>query len=400
MSEERDAVPYDRVAAFLSEPRLKPFLNEADGDYEKALLYYEWNVRMSGEAMLYLSQLEVMIRNAMDRELASYFHESERGMPWFDVLFAGASETDQDGRDRQSANFQDAKRTLLKEEGDLRKEGNRNTLRMTRDQILARQTFGTWDAFLLPKYEDLWREALHKAFPNAHATRKDVRDELVKIRNFRNKVAHNDSLRKVNVPRQMNRIMKVAGWISEDGRKWLKSLSSWKDVYSECPVMPNDVLVVAAKTAWDIYRKKPFYVCQPGRYFREDAKWLAFYENSVIHNVVPRILDVRDNVEWSDENAAELLQSDDPEEKRLGKFIRWTLNEQQEFEFNGDVYKVLFLTSYEEPEGKRENLVLPHDVPHQSHGKGTGFTRRQRYVPSKALEVANNTEELVSNFMD
>jgi hypothetical protein len=50
---------------------------------------------------------------------------------------------------------------------------------------------------------------------------------------------------------------------------------------------PKNVAVVPAKDAWDEYLDYGAYVCQPGRPFRTPPKYLAFYKENEILDLVP-----------------------------------------------------------------------------------------------------------------
>ena len=52
---------------------------------------------------------------------------------------------------------------------------------------------------------------------------------------------------------------------------------------------PTDVLIVAANIAYGEYKDLGFYVCQPGRRFREGISRIAFYADGEIKPEVPAI---------------------------------------------------------------------------------------------------------------
>jgi hypothetical protein len=60
----------------------------------------------------------------------------------------------------------------------------------------------------------------------------------------------------------------------------------------------QDVVVVAARNAYDFYRRWSAYVCQAGRTFRPDLRRLGFYRRLHIEREVPEILLRRDDVEF------------------------------------------------------------------------------------------------------
>lgn len=60
-------------------------------------------------------------------------------------------------------------------------------------------------------------------------------------------------------------------------------------------VIVKDTVVVAARDAWPEYQKYGAYICQAGRAFR-DVSYVAFYTKGKIQVLVPRIMEVQDEV--------------------------------------------------------------------------------------------------------
>ncbi|KIC58176.1 hypothetical protein [Microbacterium hominis] len=54
---------------FVGDARLQRLLGDADGDIARAHELFEWNVRASGAAMEAIHVFELVLRNAIDREL-------------------------------------------------------------------------------------------------------------------------------------------------------------------------------------------------------------------------------------------------------------------------------------------------------------------------------------------
>lgn len=71
------------LLAFITKPRLQPYLQTCEGDLSLALDLYAWNTRMAAACLPMLSQTEILLRNALDEQLKEYFDEATRGIPWF-----------------------------------------------------------------------------------------------------------------------------------------------------------------------------------------------------------------------------------------------------------------------------------------------------------------------------
>lgn len=90
---------------------------------------------MSAAAFETVGHFEVLLRNAIDRELSSYFEERERGIPWFLVQPPMTQETS-----AHIAAVRDRLRSLGHD---------------SRHQVIAGLSFGFWSGMLGSRYEAL-----------------------------------------------------------------------------------------------------------------------------------------------------------------------------------------------------------------------------------------------------
>lgn len=142
----------------------------------------------------------------------------------------------------------------------------------------------------------------------------------------------------------------------------------------------NDVVVVAARRAWNAYNKNCAYICQPNRSFRR-VKRIGFYSEGSICPLVPMILEKYDDV----------LLERGANEGALGELVDRILvgDEKRAGQRN-----MIFLLSA--PDAS-ETLDLGQSIPNDKKsktGKNTAFTMSQRYVTSEALVVAKKTTDL------
>ncbi len=143
---------------------------------------------------------------------------------------------------------------------------------------------------------------------------------------------------------------------------------------------PNDVVIVAARSAWQEYNDIHAYVCQPNRSFQQVTR-VGFYSQGLIYPLVPRILETHDDVE---------LQRD-THTGALGVLVDQILDQNRRQ--LGERYKVILLSG---PESE-DTLKLPQSVPNDKKsksGKTTAFTMGHRYVSSEALLEAQTTSDL------
>lgn len=143
---------------------------------------------------------------------------------------------------------------------------------------------------------------------------------------------------------------------------------------------PNDVVVVAARSAWLEYNDLHAYVCQPNRSFQHVTR-LGFYSKGVIYPLVPKIVESIDDVEMKR----------DAYDGSLGTLVNQLLDENRREE--GRRFKVMLLSAPDSPDTLKLNNSIPNDKRSKT-GKPTAFTMGQRYVSSEALLQATTTSDL------
>jgi hypothetical protein len=342
-----------------------PYVTAAGGDDERALELYEWSARMASAAFETVAHLEVLVRNSIDGALAEHTNEQQCGIPWF------------------------LRRPPMNEESEAVIATVRDRLRPlgrdTRHQIIAGLSFGFWAGMLGRKYEDLWRTSIRHAFPASGGSRKTVSNELEAIRKFRNRLAHHDSMLKVDIPFEMRRIHRVADYIGADAGRWIRAMDRSGDLYRERPVSNIDTVVVPARDAWPFYEKNFAYVCQAGRWFQPVDR-IGFYADREIKREVPRILERRDHVPWTETEAHRLSTSTDRTDRKIAAVI--TASRQAGWE---DGACQVFLLSRP---GDPQHRTLSDELPHVTSGRGSAYVQRQRYVSLHALETASSTADL------
>jgi hypothetical protein len=143
----------------------------------------------------------------------------------------------------------------------------------------------------------------------------------------------------------------------------------------------DDVVVVPARRAWPEYNDIHAYVCQAERWF-QPVKYLAFYYSGQIQQLVPKILETYDSVEFK-------LGC---EKGQMGKVIDSLIQSQQREE--GERYKVILLSAPDDPQTQKLNAPVGNDMVSYS-GRNTAFTQNQRYVSLNRLKSVQTTSELI-----
>lgn len=211
------------LEASLSAERMATYIQASGGDRQRAIRLYTWNTAVSAAFYGPLQGLEIVLRNAMHRELSSI-----HGADWYDHPACGL--------DAGALN------RIAGVKADLRREG----YAIDPPHVVAALAFGFWVSLLgrggvlagggKANYEmSLWRSALHRAFAHVRKSRSDVHRPLDYLRTFRNRIAHHEPIFTRHLAADYASIMEVTGWICPDTRDWIAHHNRVADVLAMPP---------------------------------------------------------------------------------------------------------------------------------------------------------------------
>jgi len=149
---------------------------------------------------------------------------------------------------------------------------------------------------------------------------------------------------------------------------------------------PSNVAVVAATSAWPMYKEFAVYRCALTLPLRSRIEYMAFYERGKIRRVVPRVRGLVDSLNLRQPDWGDSIES--PEIKKLAEQLRERIeNANRWSEFDGD-FKFAFLS---EPDGD-DTVKLQKEIENDKRsqgGKTVAFTYgKPRYF---ALGVLQHT---------
>ena len=203
----------DLIAAFSPE-RMSTYQAATAGNHDKAAQLYVWNVKVSAAFYGPLQAVEVMLRNAMHRELSRCY-----GLHWYDEPRAGLDWS--------------CSSRIGREKNHLTNIGHR----ITPSRLVAALPFGFWVSLLgaggridreshhrKANYEmTLWRPAIRLAFPHGpRLSRKAAHAPLDYLRTLRNRIAHHEPIFNRHLAKDYERILEVAEWLSPPIRTWIE----------------------------------------------------------------------------------------------------------------------------------------------------------------------------------
>lgn len=138
----------------------------------------------------------------------------------------------------------------------------------------------------------------------------------------------------------------------------------------------EDVVVVAARSAYDEWREHGAYICQPDRSFRPNLKRMGFYTHKMLRPELPEIRRRWSAIVFDAATADELDHSGGPDEQELAAHIRRNLAGGPRL--SGESYGVFLLSRLDEAGTEVLTAAIPY------HKKGA-WVQGQRYVRLAAL---------------
>ena len=170
-------MPNSQFHTAISGPRFGRYLL-ACGTQDRALALYKANIGLSQEMWGVIGVFEVILRNSVDRYMLA-----NKGLTWLEDAVADGGYLDiTPGCEDSYHSVQDA----------IHKLGHN----YTHDRLIAKFTFGFWTYQFATKEFAAAGSILLNIFPNRpFGTRqKDVFQQLIKINDIRNRIAHHEPL--------------------------------------------------------------------------------------------------------------------------------------------------------------------------------------------------------------
>ncbi|GIH69232.1 hypothetical protein [Sphaerimonospora thailandensis] len=198
------------ICEILSQERFAPYLSACGGDPSTALRLYAWNTEISGALLGPFQGFEVVLRNALDRELRSHFGRVD----WWN-----------------SASIR-----LTPHAVDKIQEAARPSRRRpapTPGDVVSSLSLGFWESLLAASnnYEThLWRPALRRAFPGYSGLRGPLHDDVYNLRALRNRIAHCEPIHARHLAADYQTLLRVLGYVSPEAARCIDRFSRMKEV--------------------------------------------------------------------------------------------------------------------------------------------------------------------------
>ncbi|TDD64492.1 hypothetical protein E1262_27985 [Jiangella aurantiaca] len=186
--------PLGRIERALSAERLSPYRRHG-GDLRRAVDLYEWNTAASAAIWLDIANLEVLVRNAMHRQLTDWAKANYGHGRWYDDPGRVLSPRHRDDVD------------------SARQRLNRAGKRNDAGRIVAELGFGFWRYLVASQYDRaLWVPTLRTAFPG-QPRRRPVHDRLTRLHHLRNRIAHHEPIYRMPLAQHLSDMLDVVEWV-------------------------------------------------------------------------------------------------------------------------------------------------------------------------------------------
>lgn len=388
-----------RDIAWVSQRRLEPYIDQTGGNQSLAWDLYEWNASISAALFEIIHHTEVLLRNAMMRELEKIH---PLAFPWH------APNTDTIGAVAQR--LSDKSSNTIPDENDL----------------ISQLNLGFWSQLVFSKdfrVAELWNSNLGNAFPG-QSDRKVVGRAIEAMRELRNRVSHQDSLLHVDPAVELKKILRLASWIDPDAARWIESRSRVETVLNDRPVNSNEpdtVLFASTRNTevqngynntiryplFDTYYQKSAVILEDSIRVSREVTHVGFYlpknnpqknpdPSSFLANqneahiapIFPRIERKVVPIKWSREEV-EKLKKGDAADQRLASVMSFGLAKG----YGADrSYVVYFLSA---PGESPTNSDTNYPILHTQAGRGSAFVKQTRYLSLNSLRGAHQTGDLL-----
>ncbi|MBH5297509.1 Abi family protein [Corynebacterium ulcerans] len=244
---------WSKFEAALSKPRLQPYLSSANENQELAISLYRWNLELSVAFLEILAPTEVIVRNAIDRELRLWNKSRKKpGGIFYSENWTSDPAPQLSMLKNALKNAQDQAQKSARSRAVSHPRCNSN---VNHNDVLAQLTFGTWHRLLPSSQPDnkrkqlLWNHALVKAFPFAAGNSVDqilrvsgeqmVYSRLRNLSQLRNRAAHMEPLLEVKVNQRLKDVLDLIHYVDPGMYDWVKGMSRVAAVNSRRPVVPE-----------------------------------------------------------------------------------------------------------------------------------------------------------------
>ncbi len=222
---------FQKIRKYLSSQRIDRYLQATGNQQTKAVRLYKTNLRIAQAFHPLLGALEVILRNCINTILTTHFSDPDWIINQKTGFMSDPSLTHTDRRTGRRVTNDFLKSSIEKSENRLQ----RLRVPVTSSKIIADQAFGFWtDLFEVHHYRLLLGRPIQifNHLPSGHG-RSEVCERLNTIRQFRNRINHNEPVcfngaitDFTYVHRVYCAITDILRWIDPELIQWTKDIDN------------------------------------------------------------------------------------------------------------------------------------------------------------------------------
>lgn len=211
------------ITDWLSDARFATYLRHAGNDPRRALAIYEWNTQVNAAIMHDIAHLEVGLRNKIDRALTPATHADDEHWTNHLTMTTVLFHEETPANERMIKDVTEARQRLMHPAARKRQEPTPD--RMPGGKVLAELSFGFWPyLFTRARHDTIWGNYLQDQFPNS-TDRNKLHQGLLEINHARNRAAHHEPVKRAEISRIRNSILRYARYVSTDLREYMEKNS-------------------------------------------------------------------------------------------------------------------------------------------------------------------------------
>lgn len=186
---KRMSIDYVKIKKYISAPRLQTYEIVSLNDTKRALKFYQTNIRLSQAFYPLLTIVEVILRNAINEEMSAHFSDVNWLINQQNGFMVDPSLTSIDRHSGLPKHNHFLKSSVAK---SIRKIG----AGYTQGKIISTLEFGFWTAFFDNYHYRILSGVPIQIFSRLPkgTNRAMIFDKLTRIRDFRNRVYHNEPI--------------------------------------------------------------------------------------------------------------------------------------------------------------------------------------------------------------
>jgi len=182
---------YSKIQYYFSHSRINRYYEASNKSKNHAVNLYFLNLNVSKSFNPVLSIFEVILRNKLNYTLSSLFNNTNWIIDEKVGFMNDLSLINSKNRNENKTNFY-----LLQEILNSEKKLKKSNIPITSCKIISEQSFGFWTCFFDLNYYKILKGSPIKIFKYlpSNVGRKEISDNINKIRRFRNRINHNEPI--------------------------------------------------------------------------------------------------------------------------------------------------------------------------------------------------------------